>query len=125
VAFEHEDILEGTRSIRPFLPELLGDDAVQVDRQVAELLAQAKAGQQVHEQILELLKSYPDTRTWMAEFLSETQVSKGFDRLTDQGQPISGSKYTCPEADYVWYRRVVGETVPTCPTHGVLLRPAD
>lgn len=125
MAFTPEDILEGGRSIRPFLPELLGNDAVQVDNQLAELLAQAKAEQQVDQQILEILKSYPDTRDWMAEFLSEQQVSKGFEALPGKGQPISAPKYICPEGDYVWYRRVVGATIPTCPTHGVLLVPAD
>ncbi len=126
MVFKPEDVLEGARSIRFFLPELLEDDAVQVDSQLAELLAQAKAGQQVHEQILELLKSYPDTYNWMAEFLSEKQVSKGFEKLAGQGQAISAQKYICPEKnDYTWYRRVIGETIPICPTHRVLLIPAD
>ncbi|MEH2180316.1 hypothetical protein [Nostoc sp.] len=93
MVFEPEDILEGTRSIRPFLPELLGDDAVRLDRQLSELLAEAKVGGQVHEQILEKLKSYPNTRNWMAEFLSDKQVSKGFEPLPGKGQPISASKY--------------------------------
>ncbi|MBD2344906.1 hypothetical protein [Anabaena subtropica] len=125
MAFQPEDILEGGRSIRPFLPELLGNDAVQVDKQLAELLAQAKAGQQVEQQILEILKSYPDTRNWIAEFLSEQQVSKGFQQLPGSGEALSAQKYICPQGDYVWYRRVVGATIPTCPTHGVLLIPAD
>jgi len=76
VAFQPEDILEGGRSIRPFLPELLGNDAVQVDKQLAELLAKAMAGQQVEQQILEILKSHPDTRNWIAEFLSNTKLGK-------------------------------------------------
>jgi hypothetical protein len=126
MAFKPEDVLDGARSIRPFLQELLGDDAVQVDGQLAELLAQAKAGQQVHEQILELLKSYPDTYNWIAEFLSEKQVSKGFEKLAGQSQAISAQKYICPEGDdYTWYRRVIGTTIPICPTHGVLLIVAD
>ncbi|MEH1925121.1 hypothetical protein [Nostoc sp.] len=126
MVFEPEDILEGSRSIRPLLPEILGDDAVQVDRQLSELLAQAKAGEPVHEQILEMLKIYPDTRNWIAEFLSKKQVSKGFEELPGKGQPISASKYRCPEGDdYTWYRRVVGAKIPNCPTHNVPLIPAD
>ncbi|MEH2214063.1 hypothetical protein [Nostoc sp.] len=124
MTFEPDDILEAGRSIRPFLPELLGNDAVQVDKQLAELLAQAKAGQEVDKQILEILKSQPDTRNWIAEFLSEKQVSKGFEPLPGKGQAISAQKYICPQGDYVWYRRIVGATIPICPTHGVLLIPA-
>lgn len=126
MVFEPEDILEGSRSIRPLLPEILGDDAVQVDRQLSELLAQAKAGEPVHEPILAMLKSYPDTRNWIAEFLSKKQVSKGFEELPGKSQPISASKYRCPEGDdYTWYRRVVGAKIPNCPTHNVPLIPAD
>lgn len=126
MAFKPEDVLDCARSIRPFLQELLGDDAVQVDSQLGELLAQAKAGQQVHEQILELLKSYPDTYNWIAEFLSEEQVSKGFEKLAGQAQAISAQKYICPQGDdYIWYRRVIGATIPICPTHGVPLIAAD
>ncbi|QLE45291.1 hypothetical protein FD723_33800 (plasmid) [Nostoc sp. C052] len=124
MVFEPEDVLEGCRSIRPYLGELLGNDAVQVDNQLAELLAQAQAGQPAEQQILEILKSYPDTRNWIAEFLSEKQVSKGFEPLPGQGQAISSQKYICPQGDYVWYRRVTGVAIPTCPTHGVELTPA-
>ncbi|MDZ8263545.1 hypothetical protein [Nostoc sp. ChiQUE01b] len=126
MAFKPEGVLDCARSIRPFLQELLGDDAVQVDGQLAELLAQAKAGQQVHEQILELLKSYPNTYNWIVEFLSEKQVSKGFEKLAGQAQAISAQKYICPQGDdYIWYRRVIGATIPICPTHSVLLIAAD
>ncbi len=124
MVFEPEDILEGGRSIRPYLEELLGNDAIQVDNKLAELLAQAQAGQPTDQQILEILTSYPNTRNWIAEFLSEKQVSKGFEPLPGQGQPISAQKYNCPQGDYVWYRRIVGATIPICPTHGVELIPA-
>lgn len=122
--FEPKDVLEGARSIRPYLPELLGPEAVQVDQKLANLLAEAKAEKQVDKQILELLKSYNATRNWLAEFLSPKQVSKGYQRLPGSSQAISAQKYVCPEGDYIWYQRSVGMPAPTCPTHGELL-PAD
>jgi hypothetical protein len=68
--FIPEDVLKGARTIRPFLPDLLGREAELVDQQLAELLGQAEAGQQADQQILEILESHPKTRSWIAEFLS-------------------------------------------------------
>ncbi|HEY9659603.1 MAG TPA: hypothetical protein V6C65_14180 [Allocoleopsis sp.] len=115
--FDPEEILECARAIRPFLPELLGAEAEQVDRQLAELLAQAKVGQQVDAQILELLKSHSKTRQWAAEFLSPKEVPKGFDRLPGNMDSVSAQKYVCPQGDYIWYRRSVGVPIPICPSH--------
>ncbi|MBD2060476.1 hypothetical protein H6F88_31530 [Oculatella sp. FACHB-28] len=119
--FSPEDILECARSIRPSLPSLLGSDATQVDQQLADLLAQAQAGESVDTQILELLKSNPNTFQWIKEFLSSAQVSRGFERLPGGSGAVPAQKYVCPQGDYVWYRRSVGISVPTCPTHGELI----
>lgn len=116
-----DDILEAARCIRFHLPGLVGDAAAQLDQQIAKLLAQAKTDQTVHSQLLELLKSRPQTRDWMAEFLSSQRSSKGFERLPGSSQAIAAPKYICAEGDYVWYRRSAGATVPTCPTHGPLI----
>jgi hypothetical protein len=122
--FKPEDVLEGTRSIRPYLPDLLGTEAEEVDRQLAELLEKANTEQKVDQQILEILKSRPKTRNWMAEFLSPKQQSKGWQQLPGSSGAVSARKYVCPQGDYVWYRRSAGILVPSCPTHGNLI-PAD
>lgn len=122
--FTLEDVLEGACSIRPYLPELLGLEAEQVDQQLADLLKKSKAGQQVDQQILELLKSHPKTRNWIAVFLSPKQVSKGYERLPGNIGAVSSQKFVCPEGDYIWYRRTAGIPVPSCPNHGELI-PVD
>ncbi|MEW6497220.1 MAG: hypothetical protein AB1589_32665 [Cyanobacteriota bacterium] len=123
--FEPEDVIEGARAIRSYLPELLEPEAaVLVDQKLANLLAEAKAEKSVDKQILELLKSYTTTRNWLAEFLSPKQVSKGYQRLPGSSQAISAQKYVCPEGDYIWYQRSIGMPTPTCPTHGELI-PVD
>ncbi|PSB24756.1 hypothetical protein [Stenomitos frigidus] len=120
--FDPEAILECARSIRPALPALLGSEAALVDRQLADLLTQAKAGQPVGTQILELLQSDPRIRNWAAEFLAPHQISKGFEPLAGRSGDVSAAKYVCPDGDYVWYRRTTGEQMPSCPTHGALVR---
>lgn len=118
---EPEDVLECARSIRPELEELPVLEAERVDRQLADLLAQANTGQQVDAQILNLLKQDEETYYWMAEFLSEPPESRGFQRLPGGGAVGQAHKYVCPLGnDYTWYRRG-GEPIRTCPTHHVEL----
>lgn len=120
--FTTEDVLEGARSIRPFLPELVGAESEQVDQQLAGLLDKAKAGQQVDQQILEILKSRPKTKSWMAEFLASEQVSKGYQGPPGKSGAVSMPRYACPERDYIWYQRIAGTPVPSCPTHNCELK---
>jgi hypothetical protein len=115
--FDSEDVLECARSIRPYLPELAGAEAETIDRQLADLLAQAKAGESVDAQILELLTSRPKTRNWAAEFLAPKQVSKGFEQLPGSSDAVSAPKFVCPQGDYVWYQRSIGIPIPVCPSH--------
>jgi hypothetical protein len=115
--FTPEDVLEGARAIRPFLPELIGAETEQIDQQLADLLGKAKAGEQVDQQILEILKSRPKTKSWMAEFLASEQVSKGYQPPPGKSNAVSMPRYACPEGDYVWYQRIAGTLVPSCPTH--------
>lgn len=118
--FKPEDVLEGARSIRPYLPDLLGAAAAECDRQIANLLAQAQQDQSVNAQILTLLKSHPKTKQWLSEFLAAKASSKGYEQLPGSSGAVSTQKYVCPQGDYVWYQRSAGIPVPTCPTHGEL-----
>jgi len=120
--FDPEDVLECARSIRPFLPDLLGSEAENFDRQLADLLALSKTRTPVNTKILELLTSHPKTRQWAAEFLASQPTSKGansrgYERLPGSSDAVSAPKYACPQGDYVWYRRSVGIPIPVCPTH--------
>jgi hypothetical protein len=121
VQFTPEDVLEGARTIRPFLSNLLQTEAEPVDQQLAHLLGQAKAGLQVDQQILEILESHPKTCRWIDEFLSSEQVSKGYQPSPGKPGVVSTPKYVCPEGDYIWFQRSAGTPVPSCPTHNCQL----
>ena len=122
--FKPEDVLEGTRLIRAYLPELLGDQAQAVDQDIAALLAQMQQGESADEPLLELLKQHEATSAWMGEYLSSRPVTKGFEQLPGRSGAIAARKFVCPYNDYVWYQRSAGQTVPRCPTHGALI-PVD
>lgn len=120
-SFRSNDILEGARLIRAYLPELLGDQAQVVDHDIAILLAQAQQGETVDEPLLALLKHHEATYLWIGEHLSTQPISKGFERLPGHGSTITARKFMCPYGDYVWYQRSTGQVIPQCPTHGALM----
>ena len=125
-----DDILEGARAIRPFLKALLGGEAEAVDQGLAELLQAGREGKKVDNLILELVRGHEHTRSWMAEFLERKlppELARGLRGYTPPrgGEPVPAPKYVCPKRDYTWYRPSVRDSVPTCPTHGVKLEPAD
>ena len=112
------DILEGARTIRPYLPDLLSPaDAASVDSALAELLAMARAGQKVDTQITDVLSSRQPTREWMRRYLAG-QFAPLPSPSPSPLPPLK--KCACPQGDFVWYQRSVGQTPPPCPTHGSL-----
>lgn len=123
---QSRDLLDCARSIRPFLADLLGADADNVDRALADLLAQARTGQQVEKQIEDLLDSHESTRTWMVRYLERRKAGLRFgvyEQVPGDGDPspVEALLYTCPEDDYLWPRRASGQKIPRCPTHNVRL----
>jgi hypothetical protein len=60
--------------IRDELPRLLGDRAVQVDARLAELLNGVP--EEVTDEIIELLRTYPETRRWLRAYLGRPDGEK-------------------------------------------------
>jgi len=121
-------ILDAARAIRPFLAELVGLAAEDIDRDLATLLEQAASGVDVEDRILELLSQPAAIREWTAAFLQERQppglrVSERSFGLPGAGSTTSPQIFACPRGDYVWYRRSVDSLVPACPTHSLALEP--
>jgi hypothetical protein len=123
-----EDILEGARSIRPYLAKLLEADSEVVDHELSDLLAKAQVGQKIDNQILDLLSRQESTRVWIVQYLAlkrppEQEVERLYSGLPGESVPPPVPKYACPRGDYVWYRPAVGVEVRDCPTHHIRLEP--
>jgi hypothetical protein len=126
---DDETILELARTIRLYLPALLGEGpAAAVDRQLAELLDPARQGDDVDDRILDLLREPLAVHNWAAGFVQHGPPEvheRGLSPLPGAGSTLPPPKYVCPRGgDTVWYRRAVGQPVPRCPTHDVTLEPA-
>jgi hypothetical protein len=125
-----EGLLEAARTIRPYLGELVGAEAPRFDAEIAGLLVSVQSGQDVASQLRLLLDSNEATAEWVAEVLEDPLhrppdlqplITRGYAPLPRSGGPVHAGKYSCPDGDYVWYRRSVGVPVPRCPTHGHVL----
>jgi hypothetical protein len=127
-------ILEAARAIRPYLPGLLvtKTDAERLDRDLAELLARSRRGEDVEGLVEASLRQRRATFNWTAGFLEMGRPPRmaavdaersEYAELPGAGDPTRADRFVCPEGDYVWYRRAVGQVAPACPTHGPL-RPA-
>jgi hypothetical protein len=121
-------IRDAARALRGDLPalELRHGDAL--DGALSELLAAEEAGADVADELLETMRADPRTRTYVDFFFRfgsppapEDVEVRGVSPLPGDPGPVPLAKYSCPMGDYDWYRRAVGQPVPSCPTHRVPL----
>jgi hypothetical protein len=133
---DDEGVLEAARAIRPYLPDLVGPVADQLDRRIAELLAAAAQGENVAAAVRSLLVSQEATGGFVVEVLADAPSyrppylqpgylrSRGLQPLAgDVGPVLHVGKFACPHGDYVWYRPAVSIPIPPCPSHGPGLTP--
>ena len=122
-----EEVLDVARSIRPYLPSLVGECAAEIDGRLQPLLQQASSGQDVDEEILVVLRSTPETHNWAAGMLEdedglppELQATRtaSFAGLPGTGEPVDAVRYVCPvDRAYAWWQTFVGDPAPDCPYH--------
>jgi hypothetical protein len=145
--YTDEDLFEAGRTIRGELPDLLPpetakglDDRLSAllnDDRLSGLLNQVPFDRHdldketistisaIADQIEEVLKTNEITKNWLQSFLTDlaTNQCKGFEPLAGNPNYVAADKYICPYGDYRWSRRNVGQAIPRCPTHDVLLIP--
>jgi hypothetical protein len=129
-----EDIVDVARTIRPYLPKLVGTEADAYDREIADLIAKAQAGHDVGDQLHAVLTRSSAVHDWAARVLENDQHlppdiqpiaerrERGYQPLPGLGEPVMADRYECPYGDYVWYQISVSDPVPDCPTHKCTLR---
>jgi hypothetical protein len=120
---EHGIVLEAALAIRSELPALL-DAPGDLDRRLLDLLGRLGQGEPVDGEIVELLVSERQTREWTEEFLTSgvppgyPQPTKTVSPLPGRRAPVPAARYACPvDGLYVWYRRSVGQDIPSCRDH--------
>ncbi|MFG2045487.1 hypothetical protein [Dactylosporangium sp. NPDC048998] len=128
-------ILEVARSIRPYLPELAGPAAADLDRALVALIRAAADGQDPTDRILALLASSPATHAWAAAVLADDeQLPPEVRQLRSRAAPPEGGyaalpnphggdvvlaqQYICPvDGAFAWWRISAGDPVRACPDH--------
>jgi rubrerythrin len=121
-AMNKEDIMECAFSIRPYLTNLLGTEAEEIERNLASLLERADYGEKVDHLILHLLRQHMSTREWARRYigkhLRDYQQTGG-----NSGLVRASAKYFCPHCGYSWVQQFAGERPPLCKKHGPSLIP--
>jgi hypothetical protein len=116
-----EDLVEVARLVRPFLPELVGARAADLDARIGAAL-DGPPRERV-PRLRAVLASDDAVVAWVERALADPAGAvRGFEPLPGQGEPVPADRFVCPvNRDVVWYRPKVGVPVPTCGTHSVVL----
>lgn len=122
-----KDIVIAAQTIRPYLSALAGEEAAAYDREIAGLLARARDGHDVSEQLLAVLTRSRAMHAWAARVIADERhlppeivqaLERGYQTLPGDGGIIDAEKFACCYGDFVWFRISVGVPVPDCPTPG-------
>ena len=70
---ENEDVLEAARAIRPYLEELVGPEANQVDGRLADILDRASDGDDVASAVAAVLEADEITADFLDEVLADAR----------------------------------------------------
>ncbi|KLL11107.1 MULTISPECIES: hypothetical protein [Protofrankia] len=139
---EIKGVLEAARAIRPYLDELVGPAAPDLDRSLANQLTAVTAtaitptDHAAAARQLRALLDGNETTAWFLRTVLEDapryrppyhqprylyRQTGGALVLPGDPGPVEAGRYVCPRGDYTWYRPEVGVAIPDCPTHQVRL----
>jgi hypothetical protein len=119
---EEQEVLDAAQAIRPHLPDLVGEEAEEVDRELQRLLARAETGEMVRIDILRVLSHRDATRQWANDLLKVPQRDRSYEPPPGKVQAVTVPKYICPKGDGTpWYRFSISDQVPLCPNHRIPL----
>jgi hypothetical protein len=122
---DEQTIIATTLAIRPHLNELLrSDKGEQTRQQIDQLLQRFQAGEDVENDIWDVLTDDPILRRWTtkAQQANNSQKSGG-SGLPGSMTKVSVPWFKCPHCDESWPRDRVGRPVPLCKVHNVPLDP--
>jgi hypothetical protein len=118
-----EPLVAAARELRDEKPELLAEVGSQVRPALERLLVRADAGQDVADDIVDLLAADARTRNELQRRLARTDVRGVGGDLPGRSDPTGAIWYECAQRDYRYPVFELGEPVPNCPNgHGPLQR---
>ena len=132
-----EGLWEAARCVRPYLSELVGRAAPEVDRAIEEVL-NGQHDDDAERRLHAIFESYEGTDAFLERVLEDAPnyrppqvvtalaAHKGYVPGAGNSSPVRADKFVCPHGDFVWYRPEVGVPTPDCPppSHGHL-QPAE
>jgi hypothetical protein len=128
-------VWEAARAVRPYLDDLVGAAASQVDVELAEILTDNEDDERSEYLLREVLEAHEGTFIFLRRVRDDAPAYRPPQVLAEStGRrytgpagnplPVPADKFACPRGDYVWYRADADEPLPLCPTHRCELKPA-
>jgi hypothetical protein len=131
---DEQGIVGAARAVRPYLPELVGPAAAELDGKVARLLNGGPEGVPDPVALPHLLDATAATHVFLQAVLADAPHYRppavqldtrraGYQEPPGELNPVLHlGIYVCPPGDLTWYRLSSAASVPPCPTHGPGLR---
>jgi hypothetical protein len=126
-----EELIDVARIVRPYLPQLVGEQSSVYDAQIRVLLDRAVEGQDIEGELYAVLTQSPTLQTWFAQVLQNDEhlppelqplAELAYEPLPGTRSPADPQRYVCPvDGNYVWFRPFVGVPIPQCQDHPVVL----
>lgn len=118
-----EALVAAARDLRDEKPELLAEVGSKVGPELERLLVRADAGQDVADEIVDLLAADARTRDELQRRLARTDLRGAGGDLPGRSDPAGAIWYECAQGDYRYPVFELGEPIPNCPHgHGPLRR---
>lgn len=112
---DEADVLAAAVAVQPYLGELAGAEAEEIERELSALLARGAAGESVKVGLLTLLSRNAATREWIRRALAVPREYRAFQPQGGTAE-VPGLRYVCPGCGLEWYRFSVLDPVPVCAT---------
>jgi hypothetical protein len=128
---DEEPLFAAAREVRPFLTDLLGQEAAAVDEALARILLSTQSSADKLSQIQAVFGEDDRLTDWIGQFIEEGSIppevagrairGAGYVDVPGDVGYRPGVRFNCPKGDYTRYLLRQGEPLPPCPTHGLAL----
>lgn len=135
---DDRELFAAARAVRPFLEDLVPQEAAAVDRELAAALLSSDPDDARLDGIQSVFAGHQSLTDWIAQFLAAnstppevvevvTRLAAGaaYQNLAGDPAPQPGTRFVCPNGDYVRHVLRRGQTIKPCPTCGLSLVQAD
>jgi hypothetical protein len=125
-----DGLFAAARAVRPFLADLVPQEAAIVDRELASTLLSNDPDDVRLDRIQSVFASHDSLIDWIGQFLAADSTPPEVIEIVTRGDyrglagdpgPLPGTRFVCPNGDYEFHVLRRGQVIRPCPTCGLSL----